>query len=513
MVLFLGLLIFWVLIAGGVEAKILSPAHQDIPCSTCHYLRGKPALKTKSPKLCLPCHPESNLHPTEVPLLPQMRGPVVSILPFDEGKRVVCITCHYIHPEDVIQKKPFLLRGESGDTEGPLSNLCLFCHFYDGLDTHNPHVKRRKCVYCHMAPPEKAAESRKIRNFLGRHACEPCHNAASTYPADFKRCVTEFNPFKDPEVAKMRKSLGIYRSRLICSDCHNVHGVFDPQGPPAQRFLLRLDYLAAASRSRSINPHWTGVFCLACHQKRPEKGKKYLLFPDINKVCQRCHDNKFAKADIHPVGVKPSPYVHIPPDFPLQDGKLTCETCHVASLQICYPGQKISREKSNINFLRVPNLKREEFCLLCHRIDYYRRLNPHKDQIVNGKINKKACLFCHSSVPDVQEMGSKRVRFVVDNPNKICLICHPGMDKGHPAGVNHLRRPSGKILQAIKTSVKRIGIELPLYNGKIICATCHNPHQPGVLKVPAASKGAGKPERLRLRTDKSICIACHVDKQ
>jgi len=501
------------LLIGPAEAlaKILSPAHEKIPCTQCHVKTGQPMLKTRGVNLCLPCHPESNLHPTEIVLPPDMRGPAVSFLLFDKGMKIVCITCHYVHPEDVLQIKPFMLRGETGEG-GPLTNLCLFCHFY-GLDTQNPHVKKRKCVYCHMAPPEKAAESRRIRNFLGRHACEPCHNPSSSYPANYKRCLREFDPFKDPAVASMRKALGIYRARLICSDCHNVHGVFDPNGPPEKRFLLRKDYLAAAARSRSINPHWTGVFCSACHSGKPEKGHPNLIKNDINALCGRCHDNRFAKADIHPVGMKPSSYVHIPSDFPLKDGKVTCETCHVASLQICYRGLEVPKKEGNPKFLRRTGLKRDEFCLLCHSPNYYKRFNPHQNQIVNGKINKKACLFCHSSVPNPEEFGTKDIKFIVDNPNKPCLICHPGMDHGHPAGVNHLRVPSGKILQAIETSVQRIGVEFPLYKGRIICATCHNPHQPGVLKIPAAAKGAGQPERLRLRTDKSICIGCHVDKQ
>ncbi len=503
-----GFLIFFIFLPLCAYGKNLSTVHKKLACQDCHVESGR--LRTREDSLCLPCHPESNLHPTGVVLPSHMRGPVVNFLLFDKGERIVCITCHYIHPEDVIEERLFLLRGETGEGE-PLTNLCLFCHFY-GLDTQNPHRRERKCVYCHMAPPKKAAKSRKLRNFLGRHACEPCHNEAATYPASFKRCLKNFNPFQDPEVNEMRKALRIYRAYLICSDCHNVHGIYK-EGAPLLQFLLRKDYLAAAERSRSINPHWTGVFCGSCHKEKPKKGQPNLRNDDINKVCQRCHDNKFAKADIHPVGMKPSPYVHIPPDFPLQNGRVSCETCHIASLQICYGKKEYQVVKNNPKFLRRRGLTRDEFCLLCHPPNYYQCFNPHKNQLVKGKINPKTCIFCHSSLPNPEEFGIKHVKFIVDNPNKPCLICHPGMDRGHPAGVNHLRTPSGKILQAIKTSVKRIGVEFPLYRGKIICATCHNPHQPGVLKISAAAKGAGKPERLRLRTDKSICIGCHIDKQ
>ncbi len=508
----------WIVLGVSISSayRKTQPAHESLPCKECHILQAGQVQEelvtgTRTMALCLRCHPESNLHPTGIPLPREMRGTVVVILPFGKGEeegQIICLTCHYLHPPKDSARRPFLLRG--GGEGDPLTNLCLFCHLY-GLDTQNPHVEKKRCVYCHMAPTEKAKESYEIRLFLARHTCEVCHGSFATHPAPEKRCQEKFNPFKDPEVAKQRKVFGVLRARLLCSDCHDVHGVWEANSKdPRRRFLLKEKYLQAAALSRSIDPHWTGVFCQACHAGQPEKGRPRLKFRDINAVCQRCHDNRFAKADIHPVGVKPSRYVHIPEDFPLKDGRLTCETCHVASLQICYPKDK--RAPRNPKFLRRPEVPRDDYCLICHGLDYYRRLDPHKQQIVKGKINKKTCLFCHSSLPNLEEMGTKHVKFVVDNPNKPCLICHPGMNMGHPAGVNHLRRPSGKILRAIQTSVDRIGVEFPLYKGRIICATCHNPHQPGVLKIKAAAKGAGKPQRLRYRTEKSICIGCHVDK-
>ena len=38
------------------------------------------------------------------------------------------------------------------------------------------------------------------------------------------------------------------------------------------------------------------------------------------------------------------------------------------------------------------------------------------------------------------------------------------------------------------------------------CATCHNPHERGVIRVAAAAKGADEQKRLRGR---KLCLLCH----
>ena len=42
--------------------------------------------------------------------------------------------------------------------------------------------------------------------------------------------------------------------------------------------------------------------------------------------------------------------------------------------------------------------------------------------------------------------------------------------------------------------------------GKVFCGTCHNPHEAGVVKNAAATKGAGSKQRLRMV---DICEQCH----
>ena len=58
----------------------------------------------------------------------------------------------------------------------------------------------------------------------------------------------------------------------------------------------------------------------------------------------------------------------------------------------------------------------------------------------------------------------------------------------------------------MKRTEKQFGIILPLnLDGRIMCATCHNPHEKGVMPDErGAAGGAGEKDRIRL--------ACHKDK-
>ena len=294
---------------------------------------------------------------------------------------------------------------------------------------------------------------------------------------------------------------------LACLDCHVPHG------EEAGRFLLSVHYFRSLARSRSINPHWQDLLCVCCHQQQlPTKGDAALAGTgDINEICNRCHHSEFARAEIHPVGITPSKNIRIPSDMPLTDGKLTCETCHQSSLQQSALGAA-SVGNENPDFLRYNQLSRPEFCVLCHIKELYRRLNPHKQRDEQGRIREQSCLFCHAVRPDVLVFGMESVSFVVENPNEYCVGCHPGFDQKHPSGGDHLVKPSEKILAALRTSVARIGVELPLFKGKIVCATCHNPHEEGVLVIPAAASGAQRQNKLRLMPGREQCRGCHWDK-
>ncbi|MBI5559273.1 MAG: hypothetical protein HY885_16745 [Deltaproteobacteria bacterium] len=493
-----------------ISAPVLEPIKNphDMECNKCH-VQGQDGKTEEgliqgddSITLCRGCHAGAKLHP--VGLLLQVPSSDTGDFPLPLGKglyqgAITCLTCHYLHSETYNR---CLLRSTGGEaSQGARNALCATCHknHFVGLSPHTE--DKNSCIFCHTATPEKRKNKGKMKDDEIDALCIFCH--WSLVNAHYK----DLNPFVDPVVQQwIDSSSRMVEGEIFCLSCHVAHGKGEGKN------LLTSQYLRISSLSRSINPHWKNVMCIACHQGTPAKGNPSLLGNgDINEICNRCHKSEFARAEMHPVGIIPSKNVKIPEDMPLQNGKLSCETCHQSSLQESALALN-SVGKDNPKFLRRSGLSRNQFCFLCHFQEAYRRLNPHQQLTKEGHIKKETCLFCHASLPDIYIFGPNNVIFIVDDPNEYCIGCHPGFKEAHPAGGRHLVKPSDKIMKALSTSINRIGVELPLYNGKIVCATCHNPHEKGVIKYPASAEGSQRKNKLRLMPGIIQCTGCHLDK-
>ena len=255
--------------------------------------------------------------------------------------------------------------------------------------------------------------------------------------------------------------------------------------------------------------HYDARYCLECHVEiPPQKGPKFLRYGGDFKILCRCHYNT-EKNYPHPVDLEPSESLkrRIPHELPLQDGKVTCATCHQIFNQ-CHdkPQDKIFLKEDK--FLRgAPYQNRTDICFKCHDINEYRKYNPHLQLDSKNQIIKARCLYCHSEVPDENRANYEDVKLVT-NGESICLGCHMRMTENlwH---TRHLRKPPLDILKRIEELKDKYHIILPLdQDGKITCATCHNPHQKGVIPDKReGAKGAGEKHRFRL-TD-NMCIRCH----
>lgn len=317
------------------------------------------------------------------------------------------------------------------------------------------------------------------------------------------------NPFFDEVIRKEAVQSGIVSGdgQPDCASCHYKHG------EKSGKYFLTAAYMRLSSKSRAINPHWNDYLCLSCHERQPVKDNAPLRENgNINALCNWCHASEYARADIHPVDIKPSAQIQVPDDMPLQDGVVTCSTCHDSLMQV---RSVEHHNKAEINrfFLRRIVKSRTSFCFFCHIEDTFKRLNPHDQVDDQGKVMKEVCLFCHATIPDVHYRGPEKVSFLVHNPDAYCIGCHHGFTKKHPAGIDHLKIPSDKLMASLKTSIQRIGVELPLYEGRVVCATCHNPHQTGVIEFSAAATGTKRPNKLRLRPGQMQCVGCHWDKK
>lgn len=256
----------------------------------------------------------------------------------------------------------------------------------------------------------------------------------------------------------------------------------------------------------TTNLHYTGKYCVECHEKTPEKGRnKFLKFGgDFTQLC-RCHG--YAPGSyIHPVDIEPSEEkkAKIPSDLPLQNGKISCSTCHDIYMQ-CQFSPRL--KQLNRRFLRgAPYSHRTDLCFKCHDEKKYKMLDPHNQLNANGDIVVQKCLYCHVEKPDVERATFKEVK-LVGNLEVLCQRCHGERD--HPAGKNHLRKPSALTSAIMKEGEKQFNITLPLdYDGKVTCVTCHNPHEKGVIPAErVAAKGASVKYKHRLPG--KICMACH----
>lgn len=214
--------------------------------------------------------------------------------------------------------------------------------------------------------------------------------------------------------------------------------------------------------SSVTNPHWRPQGCRECHGA--DSPTTVATSADqVDSLCLKCHDGKKAIDEAHPIGrAAHGRGVKIPGDWPLVGDKLGCITCH----DIRGHCTASVRPDENPAFVRgFESTRPFETCTHCHVAENW-RVNPHKGQIAGLANATTACGQCHKGTPANQPGGGA----IADAPLRaattaLCLNCH----KMHadPAPNGHL----GKPVTAAMT------VALPLDNGQISCATCHNPHQ------------------------------------
>ena len=252
------------------------------------------------------------------------------------------------------------------------------------------------------------------------------------------------------------------------------------------------------------NLHYTGRYCTECHEKHPVPGgDRYLKYGgDYKRLC-RCHTQSH-KVYIHPFNIRPSieKRKRMPKDFPLENGKLTCLTCHDLYRQC----QKRLFERNSLRGAPYP--RRVSFCYNCHVKAHYKPNDPHQQLNKHHEIIIGSCLICHKEKPDEKHATFKDVTFI-GNIEMICRRCHH-IAGNHSGNHDHMKNiPSEKGLKRIKLVEAMFHTVLPLNeNGKMTCVTCHNPHEKGVIpENRPGAKGAGSKYRHRL--PKNLCKECH----
>jgi len=194
--------------------------------------------------------------------------------------------------------------------------------------------------------------------------------------------------------------------------------------------------------------------CLECHGKKGANLKEYLerLLPEVK--------NKKTLID----------YFGEHSDF-------SCHSCHNAMS----PAKSPSKE-------------------LLHR-------NPHIQLDQDGEIMEKACLFCHTELPDYKNPGIHNVKMRY-NISYLCSLCHVMHFQKEGLGLG--KRMTQAMIQKKRQFEREYDVSLPLGpNDTVVCASCHNPHQPGVILVKDPGDTTGE-HRLVLEDIWLMCTACHL---
>jgi hypothetical protein len=281
------------------------------------------------------------------------------------------------------------------------------------------------------------------------------------------------------------------------------------------------------------NPHGDPALCSSCHTSAVG-GRGALYFDgNVSQLCHSCHDGRLATDEVHPVDVVPSAAIarKIPSDFPLEDGMLTCLSCHDVARD-CKAG-RIADMPGHILLRGAPVSYPLAFCFRCHAQENYRPFNAH-DQLEAGKAKTDTCDWCHVKVPDVNSRLEEGASYALRSKSfGVCSNCHRVADD-HPTGDSHMNAipsenmmwymsayeiepqmhlPFDQLLEyvrAAKRSPRSIALD---ENGRITCYSCHNPHEKGLLPNWNLRSIGAEPKHAvnhRLRAREGIaCRACH----
>lgn len=226
--------------------------------------------------------------------------------------------------------------------------------------------------------------------------------------------------------------------------------------------------------------------CEFCHLSTPQEGESIRFSRSISFLCQECHS--MPRDNSHPVGTVPS--MTVPDGFLLDwNGRTTCVTCHNP------------HGHSSQHYLRT-DARGRDFCIQCHQ-----GLLPMQDPHV-GSVS-----IAHSK-SGVYRDGSA-LSAILDQVSMECLSCHDGViasdasyrivggdavtyqrqGLSHPIGMDYRKTVlHGRELRPAES----LSPYIALYDGKVGCASCHNPYSSEHRMLTMNNSGS------------ALCLECHL---
>ena len=235
------------------------------------------------------------------------------------------------------------------------------------------------------------------------------------------------------------------------------------------------------------------------------------LFSNVNLAEQL--ESEF-EGDHHVVDVEIPDDMLIPINWPLINGLLTCKTCHSTPKVMTkqFGSQQDFTQQTYDKFLRKndvnSNQPRQDFCFNCHEKKAFQPKSLHDMLDSAGQIIERNCLYCHVEVPDVEQYRTTKNK--QEKPKLrlsrdiICNGCH--LKTPHLNAIEHQVKVSESMLTTIKQTERQKQITIPLADdAQVICISCHQPHQKGVLEPLLAENKAqnaqGQQEKTKGREE------------
>lgn len=230
--------------------------------------------------------------------------------------------------------------------------------------------------------------------------------------------------------------------------------------------------------------------CDFCHLQQPTGGEIGRFARDISFLCLECHST--AASNSHPIGVTPS--MAVPELFPLDwSGRMTCVTCH---------DPHNDGSDAELNFMRTA-ARGKDFCDACHLGNLPLGGGQHVGSV--GIAHSKTGI-----VDDRQNLSQ-----VLDSISLECLTCHDGViasdtsykvtggeavtyqrrGLSHPIGMDYRK---AALLDRELRPVEMISPLIALYDGKVGCASCHNPYSSQRRMLIMDNFGS------------ALCLECHI---
>ena len=346
------------------------------------------------------------------------------------------------------------------------------------------------------------------------------------------------------------------QGNLQCATCHTAHGV--PSGPDSKETIFmrtsnrnsamcrmchpgRVDSPTAGNHpldttKQEIPADLTAMgalegdeknqlICETCHAAHGAKYENYLIKSGRNSsLCLECHLDKNpqapdgSKKPVHVVNVLPVNAVI--PEALMQkgarvgnDGAIICQSCH-----------EIHTNEIRQAALLVQQNQDSTLCLACHTAKqviadtkHNLQLSAPEEKNLAGQTVAQSgvCSACHLPHQAARQAATGRPL-----SEGLCLNCHSPGHVAEKAGLKGAQHPLAVRPADFKPADQTA---LPLFNdlgfqeqdGKISCATCHDPHR---WRADAAAGPAGKDAPANRRTSflrqpaPLICRQCHTDK-